>query len=93
MQMFRTPKLPLVWVLGRAVMRAFVLLLTAFFVASCASSSSDISATYVSPLQYQHLTCQQIAGEADRVSRRASEVAGVQEASEPTMLGQRQPQS
>ena len=60
-------------------MRVLGLILTALFVASCASSSSEISATYVSPLQYQHLTCQQIAGEADRVSRRASEVAGVQD--------------
>jgi hypothetical protein len=47
--------------------------------AGCASSSSEISATYVSPLQYQHLTCQQIAAEAERVSRRASEVSGVQD--------------
>ena len=60
-------------------MRALGLILTTILLASCASSSSEISATYVSPLQYQNLTCQQIAGEADRVSRRASEVAGVQD--------------
>lgn len=46
----------------------------------CASSSSDIRAAYVSQLQYQGLTCQQIAAEAARVSSRASEVAGVQDA-------------
>ena len=50
-----------------------------FLVAGCASSSSEISATYVSPLQYQHLTCQQLAAEAERVSRRAAEVSGVQD--------------
>jgi hypothetical protein len=50
-----------------------------FLLAGCASSSSEISATYVSPLQYQHLTCQQLAAEAERVSRRAAEVSGVQD--------------
>jgi hypothetical protein len=33
----------------------------------------------VSPLQYQNLTCQQIGAEMERVSRRASETAGVQD--------------
>ena len=50
-----------------------------FVLAGCASSSSSISASYVSPLQYQSYTCQQLAGEADRLSRRASEVAGAQD--------------
>ena len=60
--------------------RYFVLAATlSFCVAGCASSSSEISATYVSPLQYQNLTCQQLAAEAERVSRRASEVSGVQD--------------
>jgi hypothetical protein len=46
---------------------------------ACASSSSEIRPTYVSPLQYQHLSCQQIAAEAERVSQRAAELAGVQD--------------
>jgi hypothetical protein len=46
----------------------------------CASSSNEIKASYVSPLQYQHYTCQQLAAEADRVSRRAAELSGVQDA-------------
>lgn len=45
----------------------------------CASSSGEIAATYISPLQHQHLNCQQLAGEAERVSRRASELSGVQD--------------
>ena len=60
-------------------MRAGSCILTGLLIAGCASSSSEISATYVSPLQYQHLSCQQIAAEAERVSRRASEVGGVQD--------------
>lgn len=48
--------------------------------AGCATSSSDIRPTYVSPLQFQGLTCPQIAAEMERVSRRANEVAGIQDA-------------
>lgn len=47
--------------------------------AGCASSASDIQPQYVSPLQYQHLSCPQIAAEAQRVSRRVAEVSGVQD--------------
>ncbi len=49
------------------------------FVAGCATSSSEIRPTYVSPLQFQALTCAQIAQEAARISSRAAEVAGVQD--------------
>jgi hypothetical protein len=37
------------------------------------------AATYVSPILYENLSCRQIAEEAARVSRRAAEVAGVQD--------------
>lgn len=47
--------------------------------AGCASSSSEITAQYISPLQYQNLTCEQIGGEAQRVSARAAQVAGIQD--------------
>lgn len=47
--------------------------------AGCASSASDVMPSYVSPLQYQNLTCQQIGAEAERVSQRASQLAGVQD--------------
>lgn len=47
--------------------------------AGCASSSSEISAQYVSPIQYQNFTCQQISQEAQRVSQRAAQVAGIQD--------------
>ena len=45
----------------------------------CASSSNDIQPQYVSHLQYQHLSCQQISAEAQRVSRRVAEVSGAQD--------------
>jgi hypothetical protein len=48
-------------------------------VSACAKDSEDISATYVSPLQYNSFTCVQIEQEFARVSRRVSEVSGQQD--------------
>jgi hypothetical protein len=53
--------------------------LTALLLGGCASSSDKITATYVSPLQYESYNCRQLAEEAQRVSRRASETAGAQD--------------
>jgi hypothetical protein len=50
-----------------------------FSLGGCASSSSEIRASYVSPFQYQHLTCQQLAAEAERISHRVAEVSGAQD--------------
>src|SRR5262245_37914758 len=47
--------------------------------AACASASQDIQASYVSPVMYQSYNCQQIAMEAQAVSTRAAQVAGVQD--------------
>jgi hypothetical protein len=60
-------------------MRRVVFLLYAGLVAGCASSSTEIAAQYVSPIQYQHYSCSQIAAEVQRVSRRVAEVSGVQD--------------
>ena len=47
--------------------------------AGCASSSSDITPSYVSPVAYQGYTCQQLALEAQAVSTRAASLSGVQD--------------
>ena len=47
--------------------------------AGCASSSSEITPHYVSPIQYHALSCQQLAAEGARVSQRANQLAGVQD--------------
>jgi hypothetical protein len=60
-------------------MRVYAFVFLSILIAGCASSSDAIKPAYVSPLQYQGLTCQQIGAEMERVSRRASEVAGVQD--------------
>jgi hypothetical protein len=45
----------------------------------CASSSSEITPAYVSPVMYQAYTCQQLALEAQAVSTRAASLSGVQD--------------
>src|SRR5438045_1027051 len=53
--------------------------LAALAMAGCASKSSDVAGTYISPLQYESLSCRQLAEEANRVSHRAAIAAGVQD--------------
>jgi len=60
-------------------MRNLVVFPLCGLLAACASSSSDIRASYVSPIQYQSYTCKQLGEEAERVSARAIEVAGLQD--------------
>ncbi|MDO9525170.1 MAG: hypothetical protein Q7J57_06450 [Gemmobacter sp.] len=45
----------------------------------CAEKSADISASYVSPLQYQSLSCKQLQAEAQRLSGRAAQAMGAQD--------------
>src|SRR3954468_9088228 len=52
---------------------------TAVLLAGCASKSSDISPTYVSPIMYQNHTCAQLAQEAQGISARAAIVSGAQD--------------
>jgi len=46
----------------------------------CATYSDKITPTYVSPVLYENLSCRQIAEEATRVSQRAAEASGAQDA-------------
>ncbi|ODA66286.1 hypothetical protein A7A08_02933 [Methyloligella halotolerans] len=55
-----------------------VLVLIGLVIGSCAKKAEDVPAAYVSPLTYQPYNCQQLAGEAERVSQRAAELSGVQ---------------
>lgn len=56
-----------------------LLIISSFVLSGCAASSDSISATYVSPLQYQGYNCKQISMELQRVSRRVHEIAGKQD--------------
>ncbi|MGB7285409.1 MAG: hypothetical protein WBC71_00590 [Salaquimonas sp.] len=46
---------------------------------ACASKPKDIEAAYVSPLNYEPYTCDQLSLEAQRVSARAAEATGAQQ--------------
>jgi hypothetical protein len=45
----------------------------------CAHNSNQIPAAYVSPYQFDYLTCRQLSDEAQRLSARAAQLAGVQD--------------
>ena len=53
----------------------FVAALTVL-VAGCASNSTEIKSTYVSPITYGGYSCQQIREENERIQSRLSEVSG-----------------
>ncbi len=60
-------------------MKIIIAAIAALTLAACASSSSDITPTYVSPVTYQNHTCAQLAQEAQAISARAVQIAGVQD--------------
>jgi len=60
-------------------MRKPVAVLAALTLVGCASKSTEIAPTYVSPMMYQSFTCQQLAAEATRVSAAAATAAGQQD--------------
>ena len=58
-------------------MAIFFIIIVTF--TGCSKRSSNITGTYVSPLQYQHYTCAQVGQEIGRVNRKVQEVAGIQD--------------
>lgn len=61
--------------MGISMLRIAVLA-SAALLAACASSSDDIAAQYVSPMQYQSYDCGQIAAEQQRVAARVAQLKG-----------------
>lgn len=45
----------------------------------CAKSSTEVTGSYVSPMQYQNFSCQQLGEEAQRISERVAVTSGVQD--------------
>lgn len=62
------------------MIKIYVLLISALAVGACAKSADSISPAYVSPLQYDSYSCPQLREEAARVSARASQAIGEQNA-------------
>ena len=58
--------------------KAIVATCAALSLAACATSPDKISASYVSPLQYQSYDCGQIRTELVRIGQRVDEVTGQQ---------------
>ena len=50
--------------------------LTSFLLLGCATASKDVTTTYVSPVQFQSLDCDQLAAEAARVQLRVNQIGG-----------------
>lgn len=50
----------------------------AMALSGCAEKSDNIQAAYTSPMIYQNYSCSQLRQEAEMVSRRAAQAAGVQ---------------
>lgn len=48
-------------------------------ITGCATSSSNITPSYVSPMQYQSFNCNQVEGEMRRISNRVRTVAEIQD--------------
>jgi hypothetical protein len=73
--------IPLRVFLGEFVMRQLLscVVLSALALGGCATSSDKITASYVSPMQYESWNCRQLAEEAQRISYRASAAAGAQD--------------
>jgi hypothetical protein len=57
-------------------MRSVIISIVALSLAGCASSPDEMTASYVSPVQYQSYDCSQIGAELQRVTRRANELYG-----------------
>jgi hypothetical protein len=64
---------------SRRAMRAMFVFTSALALAGCATRAADISAAYVSPIQYQSYSCNQLREEAARVSNRAAVASGAQD--------------
>src|SRR4051794_8107868 len=68
---------PMVVMTGGSHMRIshFTALAGTLLLADCASKSSEITASYISPITYQSYNCQQLAAEAQALSAKAAELS------------------
>ena len=62
----------------RNLKRIISICIITLFLAGCAAHPNTIRATYVSPLQYQGYSCNQIHQELIRVNQKISEISGQQ---------------
>jgi hypothetical protein len=70
---------PVVFGRGAFQMRNLGIVALGAALAGCASASSDIAPSYVSPVVYQSYNCQQLGLEAQGISQRAAALSGAQD--------------
>jgi hypothetical protein len=56
-------------------MKKYILLPAVAALSACASHTSDIAASYISPLEYESYSCKQVSAEMARVTRKANQIA------------------
>jgi hypothetical protein len=56
--------------------RGLAVAISVAYLSGCATASKDITAAYVSPVQYQSYDCQQLAAETERLQSRYTELGG-----------------
>lgn len=59
--------------------KMFCILIVILFLSGCAKKAADINPHYISPLTYNHYSCDQIKQELIRVNNRVMEVTGKQD--------------
>jgi hypothetical protein len=64
---------------GRITMRWTAVAIGCLALVGCAKGADQITASYVSPLQFEAYDCQQLQAEGQRISARASQLSGVQD--------------
>lgn len=57
-------------------MKLFLTLISAAVLAGCSTASKDITASYVSPIQYQSYDCEQLSAEDQRLKARVAQLGG-----------------
>lgn len=71
-------------------MKNFISVLCVVSMVGCATTSKNLTASYVSPLQYQSYDCEQLTAETARIHARVSEMSGTidsKAASDKVMTG------
>ncbi len=63
----------------KRIIGAICIFLFMHIITGCSTKAKNVSASYVSPLQYQHYNCNQIGQELLSVNRRVLEVTGQQD--------------
>lgn len=57
-------------------MKTMATIVAAGMLCACSTASKDISAAYVSPLQFQNLDCDQLSAEVLRIQARINQIGG-----------------